>query len=1222
MGLDQLVSKLPVYDPGLQSLSAFPQELRQRVEAWIANLSTDDDSLSRSVLDELRRELRACQRKGYTSCADTVAALEAMYVSLLGHHCDMIREAAVVDLNVLYDAHDLQTADALPVTIATVGDTPTVEVFLRPTSGHFDPAIVDDYAAVLRLFGPQPDPTAEPAWTELSLKATEHGVYRKLPAFPRPGYYDWVIAESGDTTPVVFDGFPADTTRRLRGRFVVHPSGMRESIITEMPVDEVHAKWDEKTGELLMRGSFEAVLNELPKVKMQGTTAVYLMGALERPRDEENASPFAVVERSTPASILGGDAAFANLCHEMRRLGLLPIVDALDRVSRTRMHRKYRHLTVETLTKKGIPLRHPGTDGRENQWEDSALLNYRRVETWNVMIGEVKTLAEKYGVRGVRLDNAQSMPPIMAPNMDELLLRDSDGEPHYSLSEVFYGAVVKANEEYGYWTSEAGIERGYPNPFFVKFCREMWNAYPEFMVIAESHFHREVQLLISGAIAHTVRVPQILSSISGKSLRRDGSVARLPARKRSTARTLSRLYRNDKEWLPKNPIMVNSTCTHLSPFPGVLYGRRAWLAVDLLYFLPEIPMQLFGEESGKAYRSNMKGVSNIEEMTEYDVNFDAVLPKSPPRRSGHTSPADAVLAPITLGPGVIRSGKVSPLPGPVPPKGSGLPPLTPPTNAADRKLKMKRRGSLADMKRIPSNSSLVRSRSRDDMNGVAVRSMSAADLRRMSEMEAQTRQEIGPSLGYDITQITGHYAHRALLRQEMDALRGGGMCVLTVEPQFKNQVFAFARFTEDQIMIAATNVKDRTDGNQYGEGCDVELELKVLWEHLPDSFTTGAAPGAFYTVVDSFTNREHSGEVCTLEELVFRKYKVHLAPLGTILLTLKPVEDTLDRRAAHLSGCIKRLRGYESHAFKDPREIEAVSRITRGAASSASDFAAAVMALRDGLVREGCDDGETERLLQLCMQRSSQLRFMVAYEGVPAPRDFEPPAAERIVAYLTHMSMAARDQSLMNLARNVVTRTTKLGPLVFLTAELGRFSTAGGLGVMVDELTKGLVNLGLEVYVISPYYSVNRKNQTGYLGDHIKWTKNVGVDLGTHVVDIGIFEGVEHGVNLIFMERGDYFPKVYADPGSAAKQLQTIVLMSLGALEVCCQKQLHPSVVVTNDWLPSMAAGYRDFFGDYFKDTSFFHLIHNLGEGAYEGRVYQILMKAHWTTCIDFRRIS
>lgn len=1191
----------------MRSLATFPEALRERVEKWVTSLSTDDDSLSISVLDELRRELRTCQRKGYSSCPQTVAALEAVYVALLGHHCDRIREYAVVDLNVLYDAHDLQATEALPVTIATVGETPTVSIALRPLTGVFDVNSLESLGPVFRLFGPSDDPRAEPSWMELPLQVSPLGVISmKLPPFPRPGYFDWIIAESGDTSPFVFDGLPADTVRRLRGRFVAHPPGLRDIIITEAPIDEVGAQWNEATGELSSRGSFDSVLNALPELKVQGTSAIYLMGALERPGDDPTATPFTIADRESPASVLGGKAAFSNLLREMNRLGLTAIVDAMDRVSRTRMHRKYRHLTVETLSTKGVPLRHPGTDGRENQWEDTALLNYRRVETWNLMISEVKTMADKYGVRGVRLDNAQSLPPIMAPHMDELLRLDPDGQPHYSISEVFYGAVVKANEEYGYWTSQAGMERGYPNPFIVKFCREMWNAYPNFIVLAEAHFHREAQLLASGAIPQSVRIPQILASISGKSLRRDGSVSRLPDKNRSTARTLSRLFRNDRTWLPKNPILVNCTCTHLSPLPGVLYGRRAWLAVDLLLFLPEIPMLMFGEERGRAYRVNMRAVSNSEEVTEYDVNFDAVLPKSPPKRSGQTSPGEAAMpATLSLGPTARTAGRVSPLTGPISSKPAGLPPVTPPSaTAGDRKMKMKRMGSLADMKRIPSNSSLVMTRSRDDMNGMGVRSVSAADFRKMSAMEAQTRREIGPASGFDLAQIAGHYIHRRLLRQELDSLRSGLMCVLTIEPHLKEQVFAFARFTEEQVTIVAMNFKDISDGEQYSAGCDVELDFKALWDFLPDSFTTGTGPSSFYTVIDTFTGKEQSQDVFTFEELSFRKYRVHLNPLGVSLLTFRPVEDTSERRAEHFSFCISRLREFETNDIKDARENDLIARIARGAATSANEFVSSLNALRTGLRKEECDTDETERIMRLALQRASQLRFMVAYEGVPVPRDFEPPASEQIVAYLTHLATAAHDEDLKNLAQQVVSKTTKLGPLMFLTAELGRFSTAGGLGVMVDELTKGLAALGLEVYVVSPYYTVNRKNERDYLGENIQWTRNISVNIGSQIVECGVFEGVEQGVNLIFLERGDYFPKVYADPGGARRHLETIVLMSLGSLEICCQKQLSPSVIVTNDWLPSMAAGYRDFFGDFFESTCFFHLIHNLGDAAYEGRVY------------------
>lgn len=1205
--VDTLMHSLTLYDPGMRSLAVFPDDQRRRLDKWVAALCTDDESQSVPVLDELRRELRTCQRNGYVNCAHTVAALEAMYVCLLGHPCERLRESAVIDLNVLYDGHDLQATDALPVTVAAVGDAPLVAIPLRMPShgGHWDPTIIQNLQPVFRLFGPSTDPRTPPSWSELPLQVSPDGVVSvQLPPFPRPGFFDWVISEPGDTTPFIFDGLPADTARRLRGRYIVQPRHARELIITEAPVDEVGAQWNEATGELSSRGSFDAVLDTLPQLKVQGTNAVYLMGVLERAVDQQSTTPFSVADRQAPASILGGSNAFANLIKEINRLGLTAIVDAMDRVSRSRMHRKYRHLTVETMSTKGIFLRHPGTDGRENQWEDTALLNYRRVETWNLMISEVKALADKYGVRGVRLDNAQSLPPIMSPDMDELLRLDPDGQPHYPASEIFYGAIVKANSEYGYWTSIAGTELGYANPFIVKFCREMWNAYPEFIIIAESHFHREPQLISSGALPHTVRIPQILSSISGKSLRRDGSVARLPEKNRSTARTLSRLYIHDRTWLPKNPIMISCTCSHLSHLPGVLYGRRAWLAVDLLMFLPEIPMLMYGEGSGRAYRVNMRAVSNAEELTEYDVNFDAVLPRSPPKRSGQISPGDAAMPTnLSLGPSARSVGRISPLTGGLSAKSPGLPPMTP-QHMGDRKLKMKRKASLVDMKRIPSNSSMVRSHSRDDMNGMGVRSVSAADFQRMSAMEEQTRQEIGPNTGFDLAQIAGHYNHRSQLRQEIDALRVGSMCILTIEPHVREQVFAFARFTESQIVIVAMNLKDSKDGEQYASGCDVDLDLRILWDYLPEAYTTGSGSFGLYSIVDTFTGKAHSGDVFTLEELAFRKFPIHLHPLGVQLFTLKPLPDTSERRHQHFKFCISRLRDSERDSLKDARENNLIARIARGASKSADQFANALNTLRIGLRNDGCGNEEAERIMRFSLQRTSQLLFLVMYEGAPTPHDFEPPASEQIVAYLTHLSTVAKDEDLKNLSQQVVAKTTKLGPLLFLTAELGRFSTAGGLGVMVDELTKGLAALGLEVYVISPYYSVNRKNEGDYLGDKIKWTRNVSVNIGSQILECGVFEGVENGVNLIFIERKDYFPKVYADPGSGRKHLETIVLMSLGSLEICCQKQLCPSVVVTNDWLPSLAAGYRDFFGDFFNNTRFFHLIHNLGEAAYEGRVY------------------
>jgi len=67
-----------------------------------------------------------------------------------------------------------------------------------------------------------------------------------------------------------------------------------------------------------------------------------------------------------------------------------------------------------------------------------------------------------------------------------------------------------------------------------------------------------------------------------------------------------------------------------------------------------------------------------------------------------------------------------------------------------------------------------------------------------------------------------------------------------------------------------------------------------------------------------------------------------------------------------------------------------------------------------------------------------------------------------------------RERSIVALARRVLWTNT-VSPIVFVTPELGKWSTVGGLGVMVDELSVGLAELGADVICISPYYNLDRK---------------------------------------------------------------------------------------------------------------------------------------------------
>ena len=1178
------------------SFSLFSKSLQHKYSRLIEGLASEKEEDSQDVVTQLKAELESVQAANLGPEHERFNSLEILLVAMMGHHHEHVREAAVVLLNVLYDGHDLQLNEALPVAVSTVGESPVVSVpLLADTATN-----AAESSVVLRLFGSviQGKKTAV-KWTEHPVEVSEDDVLTcKIPAFRRTGFYDWYLNSKENKTRI-FD------RKRARGRFIVHPERFRESKLIEVPVDEVGAVWEESTGKLQSRGRFDAVHSMLPDLQASGISAVYLMGALERPHDDALNFPFVVADRACPASALGGEEEFSRLVSRISDAGMVTIVDAIDRVSATRAHRKYNGMYVETLSKRDrmVAVAHAGTDCVENEWEETLLFNFRNVCTWDMMISETQKLAKKYKIGGIRLDNAQSAPAILAPDLNELFRRDTDGEYHYSAEDRVFGKFVKSNVESGYWSTDSALYCGYPNPFLMKFARRMWEVDPNFVLIAESHFLRESQLILSGFIPHTARIPQILASMNGKSLRRNGTMAKLSCYKKSTPATLARLLKHDRIALPKRPIMINCTCTHLSPYPGALYGRLTWLAIDLLFLLPDVPILLHGEKSGKTHRINMAPISEQEDSF-YDLDYNEVLPRSPKRRAP-VSPLDG-LSSLSLRP----NGNSKP-----------LPPFTKSSvssNEAEmlnghisseeekplRRSGHKRSKSFLGMKR-GRKPSLVRSQSREDMQEMSVRSVSAAELRKIDDLAEQTRMEIDPSSGFDLLQIRTHYQHRELIRQENDILRQGEFCVLSPDPQAKDHVFAFARLSNTGLIVIAANFRDHRDG--FGGGFDVELDLEILWDRLsPTLIKKYNSLFLFENILSD--DKEAVTEICTLEELMFQRLHVHVRPLSLCMLKLVEVEDgdSEEKRTEHFAHCLTRLQGSDaSNIIMDARQNYIISSIARGASKSFDDFTSAINRARAGLLADGCSNEDMLPILKLCLQRASSLRSLVLYDEKSAPYDFNPPPSERILSYLALLTTASKDEDLRTLTRQLVSSSPNIGPLVFLTAELGRFSTAGGLGVMVDELTKGLAKLGLDIYVVSPYYAVNRKNQTDYLGKHITWKRNLLIDVNP-CLEVGVFEGVEDSVNLIFLERKDYFTKVYADPGHTTRHVQCVCLLSLGSLEVFCQKKIKPAMVVTNDWLPALASAYARTgrFGTFYDDTSFFHIIHNLGNIEYEGRVF------------------
>ena len=178
-----------------------------------------------------------------------------------------------------------------------------------------------------------------------------------------------------------------------------------------------------------------------------------------------------------------------------------------------------------------------------------------------------------------------------------------------------------------------------------------------------------------------------------------------------------------------------------------------------------------------------------------------------------------------------------------------------------------------------------------------------------------------------------------------------------------------------------------------------------------------------------------------------------------------------------------------------------------------------------------------------------------------------------------------------------------LGPIMFVTPELGPFSKIGGISTMVWDLCKELAALGLDVHVVSPYYNVNNKGETGYLKKYgIEFVQTIDVYVPEQT-KIGIHYGLVEGVKCWFLHHYSYFAVAYPT-GSTTFKLQLLVVIAKASLEMCCQVRVYPRLFVTNDWptglVPAIA---RKQFGSVFDNSLFLHIFHNLGVG-YAGKIW------------------
>ena len=60
------------------------------------------------------------------------------------------------------------------------------------------------------------------------------------------------------------------------------------------------------------------------------------------------------------------------------------------------------------------------------------LLNYRMLDTWNLLVNEADEIIQKYGIGGLYLDNGISWPQVYEVDLEEMLRKDKNNQRFYS----------------------------------------------------------------------------------------------------------------------------------------------------------------------------------------------------------------------------------------------------------------------------------------------------------------------------------------------------------------------------------------------------------------------------------------------------------------------------------------------------------------------------------------------------------------------------------------------------------------------------------------------------------------------------------------------------------------------------------------------------------------------------------------------------------------------
>ena len=1091
---------------------------------------------------------------------ESLNILEKLLIQLLGHFEKDVRNNAVKMLNMIYDQTTWQEKSAFPLQntkIKLINEQLTLELNIQ----------IEDYGEkniVLITSTPTENKNVNyPCITFLKcLHEEEENNSIKL-IFPlgtltKCGYYDWYLVRfsKGRFTNIKIISKNNELIE-AKGRIIALNKDMKEISAHEVFCDLIGAEIDKNQGRIIKRGNFQNLENKLDEYHKRYINLIYIMGALERDNeiayDEETgnpidignykASPMAVTSRSNLSSLLGGEKLFTSLINKAHKLSIKIVVDSLSRISSSRAHRKYRDILLRYLDSQGKLQICYGSEGKSVRYEDSAILNYRKKESWEMLINEIKTLIEKYKIDGVHLDNCQAWPQIMELDTAELYRIDIDGKPAYTPLEILNGEIVMPNAENGYWDTD-NFET-YANPLLIKLTKSIWNLYPNFIFIGECWLNekfsqRHVSLTKSGIIPRLYTLPIILCEVMGKKIQRDGRIDSVPP---TDITLIKDWYNENYKDLPEGALLIQSSSGQVWPYPSLLYGRGNWSAVDLLFSLPDIPMTFMDEIDGEAYRVQ---ITNVYESKENKQNEN---------QGGRLKTRSKSLLKLLEAQEQEKKER----------------------EQEGNKKPLSRTSSFVNFQDFIPQYNLTESiTSLINLSGISM-----GQTKEMESKQMNLIKSLGPEQGFDLTKINYHYDHYRKMRNKHICLRKGKIIYLKAmnnNGQIHPGVLAFARKTEEETGIFAINFRDQES--------NFLLDLKPLVREENNNETI--------CYIQNWDNDDKS-EYFFLRELTQGRMTRKIGPYQSVCFgfSIAPASQDIIRKTMEISNS-KMISDLINKNDIPVDSYQSSIRLKEILSNKLplEEFSKWISYICDILSRSKLTFNDYIKKLDFVVkdEKSSNEFFSYCYR----------------LANTKNMMLSPQNLKMAQEAENIF-NSNVIGPICFVTPELGRWSTVGGLGIMVDELSQGLTAIGQEVIMISPYYNQNRKGISNYLANdpfNIHYIQNVAITLDNRY-EFGVHYGTGNGgIKYYFLHNSNIFPRPYPDFGPAMC-VREIACFAKASLQLLCDLQVIPSIILTNDWFTGLTPAYakNGSFGDTFRGTTFMHICHNL-EQTYEGRMY------------------